>query len=123
LRVVCDIGPRKSPNYDKLWRLKRYSYIILAQAKSRAKRDGLEFSLKEEDIIIPTHCPILGIPIKRNIGSGFHKDSPSLDRIDNTKGYTKNNIRIISNRANLLKCDATLEELELLIKDARLHRY
>lgn len=96
---------------------------MLAGAKCRAKRDGIEFNLIKSDVVIPTHCPILGIPIKRNIGSGFHNDSPSLDRIHNTKGYTKDNIRVISNRANLLKCDATLEELELIVNDARLHRY
>lgn len=96
---------------------------MLAAAKCRAKRDGLVFSLTREDINIPSHCPILGIPLKHNIGSGFHNDSPSLDRIHNSKGYSKDNVRVISNRANLLKCDATLEELELIVKDARLHRY
>lgn len=96
---------------------------MLAGAKCRAKRDGLTFDIVKNDIVIPTHCPILGIPIKRNIGSGFHNDSPSLDRIHNANGYTKDNIRVISNRANLLKCDATLEELEFILKDARLHRY
>ncbi len=92
-------------------------------AKCRAKRDGLEFNISKEDITVPTHCPILRIPIKKNTGSGFHNDSPSLDRVDNSKGYVKGNIRVISNRANLLKCDATLEELELLLKDARSFRH
>ena len=72
-------------------------------AKWRAKRDGLDFNISKEDINIPDQCPILGIKLKRNIGSGWHSDSPSLDRIDNTKGYTKDNIRVISNRANSLK--------------------
>lgn len=92
---------------------------MFAGAKCRAKRDDIEFSISQQDIVIPTHCPILKFPIKRNRGSGFHKDSPSLDRINNNEGYTKGNIRVISNRANLLKCDATLQELELLLEDAR----
>lgn len=91
---------------------------MLSGAKSRAKKKGLEFSLTKDDIEIPETCPIFGIPIKRNDGSGFHNNSPSLDRIDNNLGYTKDNVRVISNRANLLKCDASLEELELLLKDA-----
>lgn len=97
--------------------------LMVHGAKCRAKRGGIIFDITKEDIKIPTHCPILGIPIKRNVGSGFHNDSPSLDRIHNSKGYTKDNIRVISNRANLLKCDATLKELELILDDARLHRY
>ncbi len=43
-------------------------------------------------------------------------ESPSLDRIDSTKGYTKGNIWVISNRANTLKNDATLSELKLLVE-------
>lgn len=38
-------------------------------------------------------------------------NSPSIDRIDNSKGYIPTNIVVISNRANLLKKDATLDEL------------
>ena len=113
MNVVID---RKE--YLKNWRSRSQQYLMYTGAKCRAKRDGLEFTISKEDIVIPTHCPVLGMPIQRNIGSGFHRDSPSLDRIDNTKGYTQDNIRVISNRANLLKCDATLKELELLLKDA-----
>ncbi len=87
-------------------------------AKCRAKKKNIEFSISKEDIIIPDVCPILGISIKRNEQSGFHSDSPSLDRINPDKGYTKDNIRVISNRANLLKSNATIKELELVYKDA-----
>jgi len=43
-------------------------------------------------------------------------NSPSLDRLDNTKGYIKGNIVVISNKANRLKGDATLQELERLVE-------
>jgi hypothetical protein len=42
-------------------------------------------------------------------------NSPSLDRIDNTKGYVPGNVWVISWRANDLKRNATLEELKLLV--------
>jgi hypothetical protein len=38
-------------------------------------------------------------------------NAPSIDRIDNNKGYTKDNIMVISRRANILKKDATFDEL------------
>lgn len=66
-----------------------------------------------EDISIPEFCPVLGLRLQH--GSGKATDaSPSLDRIDNTKGYVQGNVMVVSNRANLLKRDATPDELQRL---------
>lgn len=65
-----------------------------------------------EDIVIPTHCPILGMPLAFTEGESDW--SPSLDRIDPTKGYVRSNVQILSWRANQLKRNASLEELEQL---------
>ena len=78
-------------------------------AKSRAKRKGREFSIELSDIVIPAVCPVLGTPM---VG-------PSLDRIDSGKGYVKGNVRVISKRANTLKNNATIEELELVLEDLK----
>ena len=84
--------------------------------RESAKERGIPFDLTPsdiDDIGIPLTCPILGIPIY------FHRnqvkpDSISFDRIDSSKGYTKDNIVVISFRANSLKSDATLSELKNL---------
>lgn len=79
-------------------------------AKSRARRAGILFDLDPEDIVIPTHCPVLGIPLA--IADGRQQDnSPSLDRIDYRKGYVRGNIEVISWKANRIKSNATIEEL------------
>lgn len=46
---------------------------------------------------------------------GANDDSPSIDRFDNALGYVKGNIRVISTRANLLKRDATVDEVRRLL--------
>ena len=70
---------------------------------------------------IPEVCPVLGIPVNRGgVGKkGGRPDSPSMDRIDPTKGYIKGNVRVISNRANTLKCNATVAELEAVLADLK----
>jgi hypothetical protein len=81
-------------------------------ARSRAKRKGLDFDLdagwvhdNAADV-----CPLLGIALRFDritVGG----DSPALDRIDNARGYTRDNVWVISARANRIKTDATADEL------------
>ena len=85
---------------------------MLLRAKHRAKTKHLEFNLTAEDIVIPTHCPILNIELVSRKGkSGGAPNSPALDRIDNSKGYVKGNVRVISHLANMMKSSATEDEL------------
>jgi hypothetical protein len=116
-RVLAIKNDPKS-EYRREWRrnIANREKYILRGAKGRAKVRNLEFNLEINDILIPEYCPILGV--KLTVGVISHKDKfgPSLDRIDNTKGYIKGNIMIISKRANAMKNDASLEELKAFAK-------
>lgn len=88
---------------------------MVRSARARAKSKGLEFNLTMESVSIPTVCPVLGITIVPfGDGVGFQDASPSLDRIDNAKGYTADNVIVVSWRANRIKCDATVDEMRRL---------
>ena len=69
-----------------------------------------------EDIVIPETCPLLGIPL---VSTSDKTDprNPSLDQKVPGKGYTPDNIWVISYRANALKWDATLQELKTLVEN------
>ena len=101
----CNSKRVKSQSIEKkMWR----------RAKNRAADRGREFTIKVEDIKLPEVCPVFGFPLKQNSGrSGAYFDSYSLDRIDNTKGYTPDNIQVTSQLANAMKADATPEQLRL----------
>lgn len=93
---------------------------ILTRVKSRAKQKGIDFNLEIEDVDIPDICPVLGIKLNPHSGHrGYHHDSPSLDKIYPDKGYMKGNVRVISARANLLKNDASVEELTKVLEDLK----
>lgn len=92
--------------------------LLWSQLKNSANQRGIDFDLKPTDIDtigIPLTCPVLGIPLF------FHRhkvqdDSISFDRVDSTKGYTVDNVLVVSYRANRLKSDATLEELRRITR-------
>lgn len=89
--------------------------VLYKNACKRARERGLEINIEENDIFIPSVCPVLGIPILRD--ATINSDnSPSLDRIDNSKGYVKGNVRVISWRANSLKRDANIEEIRSILE-------
>ena len=86
---------------------------MLYNSKQRAKEAGMEHTLTIDDIVIPDFCPVLGIKLETGDRKN-HYNAPSIDRIDNTKGYIKDNIVVVSTRANLLKKDATIKELIMI---------
>lgn len=83
-----------------------------SSAKKRAEALNLSFDLTTEFIesISPDYCPILNKPLKYGGGQRTN-ESPALDRIDPKKGYTKGNVQVISLLANLMKSNATREDL------------
>lgn len=96
-------------------RLRNPEKWLWNQARKRARDKGLEFTLLVSDIKIPEYCPIMGEKLEY-IPKGFHEYSPSIDRIDSSKGYTIDNIQIISSLANRMKWNATREQLIIFAK-------
>ena len=95
---------------------KTTEYKMYARAKSRAKKNNLPFNIELDDIVIPERCPLLGIKIESTEVRNS-PNNPSLDKIIPEKGYIKGNVWVISNRANTLKNDATLQELKTLVEN------
>lgn len=86
--------------------------------RNRSKVRGWPFALTPADVLVATHCPVFGTKLEFG-GRRNNPDSPSIDRIDNRLGYVAGNVWVISLRANHLKNDSTLEELEQLTKVLR----
>jgi hypothetical protein len=105
-----------SSKRTKEWCVNNYTHFLWTQARARATRDSREFTISERDIQIPEFCPVLGMKLVIGRNNNTQKDdSPSIDRIDSTRGYTPDNIKVISYRANTLKNNATLQELLAIV--------
>ena len=103
---------------DRRRRKEQPEYFMWKAAKKRARDKQLDFDIEVSDIIIPQFCPLLNIPIIHKTGTGkTSPNSPSLDRFDNSLGYVKGNIVVMSWRANKLKSNAEFQELQLLVNN------
>lgn len=84
---------------------------MLVRARSRAKAKGVPFDISVDDITIPKRCPVLNLPLR--VSDGYADDhSPELDRIVPSRGYVRGNVIVVSRRANRIKNDATVKELQ-----------
>lgn len=91
--------------------------------KTRAKKKGTPFSLTFTNImdLMVSHCPVTGIELdyslgnKRKKGAKVPDNSPSIDRIDNSIGYTPSNVILVSNLVNRVKTTLSLEEIQTVL--------
>ena len=82
--------------------------------RRKSKNLNMDFNIDASYLkeIFPTDkkCPVLGLPFKVGYEGGI-SNSPSLDRIDNSKGYIKGNVVWVSMLANTIKTSATPEQI------------
>ena len=84
---------------------------MFSGAKQRAKNKNLSFTISLEDVIIPERCPVFDTEFDFN----SKLNVPTLDRVVNELGYIKGNVQVISAKANRLKNNSTIEELEKIL--------
>tara|TARA_R100001510_G_scaffold17317_1_gene14618 strand:- start:79 stop:456 length:378 start_codon:yes stop_codon:yes gene_type:complete len=89
---------------------REYKVTMLRKARNRAKKRNIYFNLTLNDFHIGEKCPILGTPFK--VGLDNWQNSPSLDRIDNRRGYEKGNVIVVCTMANSIKNQATPSQIK-----------
>lgn len=118
VRNFYSIAP-KMPESTYLSEYDRIRGYMVRNTKYMSKRRGIYFDLKYDDFEVPEYCPILEIKLKflNEDSTGNLLSHASLDRIDNSKGYVKGNVIVISRLANAMKNEANFEQLHLFNKN------
>ena len=90
-------------------------YRLWNSSRINSHTKGIEHSISVEDVPLPTTCRYLGIVLNytkaRERGRLRSYDAPSIDRINSLRGYVPGNIQVVSDLANRMKQDATIEQL------------
>ena len=91
---------------------KKRKHQIITKIKQRALRGNIPFDLTVDNVNWNTHCPVFGYEL-----SYYKNDkdkSVSIDKIDPSKGYTKDNVVVMSLRANRAKWNLNIDEVKKL---------
>lgn len=106
-RRYCEMLTPLKTHFDKLKR----------GAKKRRIKFTITFDYFRNLVLANPVCPVFGwkLDYSKGFKGGILPNSMSVDRIDSNIGYIEGNIQILSYRANTLKWDATLDELEKLV--------
>lgn len=92
-------------------------YRLWVSSYCNAKNKEVPHTIKVSDIPMPETCIYLGIKLdyrhasERNGKRYRVYNAPSIDRIQPRLGYIPGNIQVISDLANRMKQDATIQEL------------
>jgi hypothetical protein len=111
----------KLKQYDTNRMLNRPEYFLFSSARSRARKSKLDFTITEVDIknLLDkiSFCPLRELKFDRGKNRKASPNSVSIDRIDSLKGYTKDNIQIISYKANLIKNAIDLQTFDKIVNN------
>lgn len=98
---------------------------LLQNAKNRSLKNGREFSITIDDFNIPKKCECCGFSMSEKNNppqdSKIFHAYPSLDRVDNEKGYVRGNVFVICSHCNFIKGKWSLKELENIVRYMRRH--
>ena len=97
---------------------KRISRVLHA-AKVRARKRNMPFTITMEDVapqIEAGVCSLSGLQFSyaKSVRGRRNPYAPSIDRIDSSKGYTPDNIRVVCFGLNLMAADWGLEVFEYI---------
>ena len=114
---IRDMKRKYVSNYSNIKKYTDVTIPFLSYKIGKMKERSNDVTLTAEELLelIPKDlkCPVFGT--KFSFGKGhnwkYKQNSMSVDRIDNNKGYHKDNVVIVSSKANTMKSSATLKEL------------
>ena len=104
---------QKKEQYRKRWE-KDWAGQKIVQLRAAARKRNIEFDIDASDIPLPEKCPIFGVVLEKS-SDRLSNNSPSVDRIDPSRGYVKGNVVVVSNKANSIKREATILELKAMV--------
>ncbi len=111
----------ENQRHKKCFTITGRAAMLRNNCKQRAKQNNYDFDLTSEVLCEKLKkgvCEVTGINLVID-DSKYHPYSPSVDRIDSNKGYTKDNIQITCMIYNFCKNKFTDEQVRKFFNDIK----
>lgn len=106
-KITLRARKRKSPRHNLVF--------LLQNIRQRCKTTNVPFNVSADDFSnLPTHCPDLKVKLIYGNKGKASPYSATVDKIIPSLGYVPGNVRIISYKANVMKQDASFEEMKTI---------
>lgn len=99
------------------------AFVLWNMLETRAEQKGLDFDLTVSDVrtLLKTkRCYYTGAELMKEHGVD-RQNKPTFERIDSSKGYTRGNVKVVSEKANHAKSDLTLRQLKTMVRRIEQH--
>lgn len=89
--------------------------------RQRAKKLGIPFTITFDELEKPEFCPVLGVKLNYACSTGIDgkqtrdPNKASIDKLLPELGYVPGNVFVISWKANILKSNMCIDELEKIL--------
>lgn len=113
----CNSCRKEAYRKRKMGTIEAYFSVRVVSIRRRAKLAEIDCSIEINDLLQLWEkqnglCFYTDIPLEWQVYNGLTPASLSVDRVEPIKGYTKDNVVLCSRRANMIKSDMSLAEME-----------
>lgn len=128
-RYRCKECSQKRENELKSNNLRTYFGDLLKTSKRSAKTRKIDCYDLDVDFLLDLYnqqngkCAITGIPMTHIAGQGIIPTNISMDRIDNSLGYTKDNVQLTCRFINHAKMNMSMEQFTDLLHQAFINMF
>lgn len=103
-------NPEKKRESSRRWNAENQAKRLLNACRQSAKGRRLEFGLVLEEVealLAPMTCAATGLPLTWEHDGDTRRNpwAPSIDRIDCSKGYLQDNVRVVCTLYNVARAD------------------
>lgn len=118
MRTWKERNPEKAVAATRRWQEANPARTLFNQCKCNARQRKLPFELTlqmVEEFLVGMTCSATGLPLTFDRGEGGRYARrpwfPSLDRLDNSKGYIPGNVRVVCSLYNFMRSNHSDEDV------------